>query len=425
VRIWKSLAVAGVVTATATALAVAPAMADPVNLKYHSVTPNAWDIVSAGSNTTQYLEDQLAYNYDAALAGKHVKSTPSTPYFYSWDAVNPKAPQSTTPETVQLKAGKTCKNVRPTSSGSGIADMTTYGDTTYKYKVKGKTKTFSAPCINFARSSRGRKATDPPLGPNGDAFVIFAQDAVTYAGNSGGNVPSDLTPAQLTDIFSCDDTAGNGYPGGTWGSIGADLSDPTAAAQDFDPIIYELSSGTESFWETALGVTFTGALSCSTEDVTGVVLPEENEGTSQYFYKDNTVADGPNPNAITLFSIGSWIDQAVHSPLCGKKASKTQNKFGCDAVGHLVLGGISGHAATVVVKHVTVINSAFPATFKRFLYNVVPYAPGTSNHIPSNLEALLSSGSGKHPGFFCSKGQQATIEQYGFLPVGKACSSVV
>ena len=50
-RIIKSLVAVSAVAATAAALAVAPALADPVNNSYKPVRANSWDVVGAGSAT--------------------------------------------------------------------------------------------------------------------------------------------------------------------------------------------------------------------------------------------------------------------------------------------------------------------------------------------------------------------------------------
>src|ERR1700729_3885733 len=71
VRILKSLVAVGTVAATATALAMAPAVADPVNSKGHAVKPKLFDIVGVGSNTTQFLLDQFSVNYNKAHSKVH------------------------------------------------------------------------------------------------------------------------------------------------------------------------------------------------------------------------------------------------------------------------------------------------------------------------------------------------------------------
>jgi ABC-type phosphate transport system substrate-binding protein len=402
VRFMRMLVAVGAVAATATTLAVAPAVADPVNTHYKSVTPLPWDIIGVGSATTQYLVDQLSYNYDAGLAARHVKDTSKNPYIYSWDAVPPNKPTDTT-QNIKVKPGCSSE-LRPGSSGAGITALGTFGTTTYKgHKYS---------CVSFARSSRARKSTDPVFGAKGVAFAILAQDAVTFATPSNSYLPATttLTAAELKGIFDCSIT--------TFGQLGVKGAN---ASKAIDPIIPELSSGTLSFWYTALGLgTAAGEPTCSSLAGLTKGLPEENEGVSQYFHAGNNVKNAYNPAVITLYSIGAWVDQAVHSKVCGKSPRKGQNFFGCDANGKLVVRGIAGKAPIVTAHKKTTINGAFPALFKRFLYDVVPYATNTSNHIPSNLQRFFDSSKSKVAGFFCSKKQVATIEDYGFLP-SSAC----
>jgi len=66
-----------------------------------------------------------------------------------------------------------------------------------------------------------------------------------------------------------------------------------------------------------------------------------------------------------------------------------------------------------------VINSAFPATFQRIVFEVVPFDPNTSDHIPGatspvggvNMEPIFSAS-----GFVCSNAAAKTdLKNYGFL----------
>jgi hypothetical protein len=50
----------------------------------------------------------------------------------------------------------------------------------------------------------------------------------------------------------------------------------------------------------------------------------------------------------------------------------------------MVLKRISGIAPTTGNGMQTVINAKFPANFQRILFEVVPYDPSTSDHIPGS-----------------------------------------
>jgi ABC-type phosphate transport system substrate-binding protein len=304
---------------------------------------------------------------------------------------------------------------RPGSSGSGIKALAGYGRVTYTYKGKKH----SANCVDFARSSRSKSASDPS---NAD-FVVLGQDAVTYAVTAPSNTPNGLTLADLQGIFTCKIT--------NWDQVGG----PDAT---IDPVIPETSSGTLSFFYTVLGdgLPPSGESEPTCGTLAGVTsnLPEENEGVNADFYNSNNKSDGVNKNIITLFSIGSYINQADYAKTCGAKPKKGQNEFGCNQVGVLKLGAIApggktvGAAPTAKVKGKVIINPAFPGIWKRYLFSVVTAVSG-SNPIPPYLRRFLDPYKAHHAksyvnGYFCSPGQDSTLENYGFLP-SKACGLVI
>lgn len=391
-RIIRSLVAVGAMTAVATALAVAPAMAEPINNHHKLVEPAQYDVVGVGSDTTQYVVDQLSLNYNA-----HVKKhSPANPYIYSWDAVPPSHPLDTT-QPIKTKAG--CKTEpRPDGSSAGISALTSYGNVHYK----GKTY----PCIDFARSSRPRKSTDGS-GPGGVVFVTLAGDAVTYATTSNTNAPNNLNIKQLQAIFGCTVAAAHGFAAGTWGALlGSKTKDPTAI---IDPIVPQAGSGTLSFWmETALGFTTDTEPTCGTAaNLTTAKQPEENEGISGVFLLNGK----PNPNVIFPFSVGSYISQKLHSKACGGAYKKGDNLFGCNETGVFHLNGISGVAPTAKIKGVVQTNPAWNKTkFHRFLYDVVPYY-AKLDHIPPRLERFFG-----RKGYFCGAKEQAVLQAYGFRP---------
>ena len=62
-RTFHKLIAAGAIAATATAMAVVPAMANPPT----GVTPRAKDIVGFGSDSIHNLFDQFSINYNATV----------------------------------------------------------------------------------------------------------------------------------------------------------------------------------------------------------------------------------------------------------------------------------------------------------------------------------------------------------------------
>jgi ABC-type phosphate transport system substrate-binding protein len=405
VRIIRSLVAVGAVAATATALSMAPAMADPVNKDFKQVEPAPYDIVGVGSESIAFVMDQLTYNYNLTVK----TPSPSTPDIYSWDATPPNNPL----DESQLIATKTgCKKqTRPDGSSAGIEALGTEGTVVYK----GKTYQ----CADFARSSRPRSTTDPVLGPGGVAFVTLADDAVTYATPTNGYAPDDLSLKQLQEIYSCSVKAANGDPAGTWGALLGKKAAKGSSKQKIDPIAPQAGSGTLSFWlETALGFDNDNQPVCSSQYSNSLhhplQVPEENEGIDKAFL----LKDGkPNPNVLYPFSIGSYVSQEFHSIKCGAKRSSSKNDFGCDETGVLFLRSIEGTAPTVTSKGVTTTNPKFDPTFDRTLFDVVRFNT-KKQPIPTYLMKFFGP-----KGVFCSSAYAPVLKDYGFEPTSK-CGAI-
>lgn len=384
-------------------LAAGPAFADPPA----GVTPRATDVVGTGSDTTQYLMDQISLNYDNA-------NKSATSKLYSFDAVNPDT--LALGDMIKLKA-RCAAIARPDGSSAGISTLNA------KAQPSGNTANY---CADYARSSRPRKSTDPPYASGGVAFVAYAQDAVTYATRSkaagGTNAPGNLTQTQLKNIFLCKVT--------NWDKVGG----KNAPIHVYIP---QSSSGTLAFWELALGGGTTpitpGACAndLPTKAFSGGTL-EENEGINKVFN---------DPDAIFPFSVGSFLSQYYRSPACthpncGEVSATqppckvrhrtTQNAFGCNETGYLTLNEINGTKPTTpwplpAAPHsIPLINKHFDSLFLRFLFNVVSYDTNTADHIPAgesgapgglNLEKLFGA-----IGYICSK-ESGAIKDYGFLPI--------
>ena len=349
------------------------------------------DAVGVGSDTITPLTDQLATDYNNSL-GIHPacsKVSPAKPYEYSWDAVNPIT--GAIGDSITEKAD--CPSIpRPDGSSAGINQLATFQKST------------SGPyCTNFARSSRPRGSSDPPYGPGGVAFVALAGDAVTWAAPAVNTAaPASLTVAQLNAIYTCTDT--------NWDQVGG-------ANQAIVPFLPQSGSGTLSFFLAAIGVTTPGP--CVSNDNNTL---EENEGVNPVLQ---------TPEAIWIYSVGEYIGQRYHSPSCTNSGctgtppcapASGKNDFGCNQRGTYVLKEINGIAATTGKGTGTTINTSFPSTFDRTLYEVVPYDPNTSDHIPGsesgapggvNLETLFGAS-----GWACTNATAKTdIKNYGFLPI--------
>jgi len=376
VRIVSKLLVAATTVAAVTAMMATPALADPPS----GVTPGPTDVVGVGSDTTEFVFDQLSADYNA---------THTTGKLYSWDALNPSNGAQGDP--IQLKSGSTgCNIPRPFGSGQGITAL------------ENTMKTGTHPCVDFARSSRARASTDPAT----ISFINLAGDAVTYATQPGSNAPTNLTTADLTGIYNCTITQWNQIPGNSGSSTA------TIAA-----MLPQSASGTRAFFLGALGLTAPGSCVSTSSTVQGAAgnganTLEENEGVDPSLNTNKA-------NVIFPFSVGKWIAEKFHSASCGTIANcfahptsctptGGQNVFGCNTHGTMVLNSINGTAPTTGTGGQTVINSAFTATFSRLLYAVVNAPQGT---VPKGLAKYFGP-----KGFICTSTKAKNhLKKYGFL----------
>src|ERR1700722_10746917 len=347
-------------------LSPGPALADPPN----GGSPAPSSVVSVGAQTTQYLSDALAATWDKA----HPKKT----QLYTWDAANALGVDG----NITTKKG-CAKTLRPNGSSPGITSLA------------ANIKIGSHYCIDFARSSRAEKSTDP----TGLSFIPLAFDSVTYASVTknpktpkGSNAPANLTTKQLQKIYTCTATK--------WNQVGGKSS------ATIHPLLAQTGSGTVSFFLAAIGVTTPGT--CVDEPTT----LEENQGVDPIFTGKNAA------NEIIPFSAGDWIAQAYHSAACLNKTctpvkgvtckpKKGQNTFGCDSNGVLKLNDINGTSPVTGKGTSATLNPRFSSIFIRTLFNVVRTAK-TKDSIPAYLEQFNGT-----KGLFCTS--KALVKDYGFL----------
>jgi ABC-type phosphate transport system substrate-binding protein len=392
-RMLSRLAAGAVVVTTMVALAAGPALADPPS----GTTPRASDAVGVGANTDQFLFDQLSNDFNKG----HAKAKTLT---YDWDATNP----VTGAAGDQIETKATCATIaRPNGGGAGVSalELNTVDPSSSKNY-----------CVDYARTASNPSSSTPACAAAGGVcYVDLAGDAVTWAARSaaagGTDAPASLTVANLVKIFECQVT--------NWDKVGG----KNAPIEAFLP---QTSAATRTFWLTALGggTTPITAGACVNDENNTL---EENEGI-------NSVLN--SPEAIFIFSVGDYIGQDYHSASCtnsgctGNPAcapTSKQNQFGCNETGVLSLGEINKVKPIAGTTAATYkINTSFPITFQRSLFDVVRYDPKTTDHIPGaesgapgaiNLEQFFSAKSASTPGYFCSNATAtAAIKAYGFLP---------
>jgi ABC-type phosphate transport system substrate-binding protein len=394
-RTFHKLIAAAAVAATATAVAVVPALADPPA----GVTPRATDIVGVGSNTIQNVMDQLSADYN-----KTVKKSAS--HLYSWDAVGPTSkglPKKDVGDIVtktKVSAKSPCLVLRPNGSGAGQAAIGANA-ALVKHPKLNKAGQY---CIDYSRSSSGPSSTTPP----GLQFIPIGRDNVTYATNKVTNAPSNLTTSDLLKIYTCAVT--------NWKQVGGKNA-------PIDAQLPQTSSGTRKFFLTAINGGTTPATpgpcvddspgeSTTTPPPSGN-LPEENEGYDQFLQGKNVIypfsaaqwiADGNS--ASCKVKNCAKIDPKTGVPDCNKPKKK-QLTFGCDYKVNMILRDINGKAP---LTKSGAQNTKFTPLFTRTVFIVVRQAAGNPGDVPTYLQHLF----GPTGWVLTSKTARRDLAAYGF-----------
>lgn len=229
----------------------------------------------------------------------------------------------------------------------------------------------TAACIDIARSSASRGATDPAT----FQYYGYAKDAVSWA-NYPGAAPAELTLEQLRGIYACTIT--------NWSDVGGQ----DAAIVRYLP---PAGSGTRSFFVgTVLGAE--PATTCG-----AVRTAAENDGTA--------VPADDQAAAVLPFSVAQWVAQA--------------NAASPDLRTGVRIGALDGQNPIAgpddtgkYAPNAAVVNGGFPGV--RTVYNVL------DTRLPSYTQALRVVGfDAAGPGYLCagSSAVTATLTTYGFTPL--------
>jgi ABC-type phosphate transport system substrate-binding protein len=407
-RLGTLVAALAAVAATAL-LTTGPALADPPS----GVTPKPGDVVGVGSDTTQYLFDQLSLDYNKTVSS-------SAPHLYSFDA--------TGSTDIQAKSGASaCDIPRPNGSSAGIAAL------------EGNAKTGSDYCIDFARSARSRSSSDPACATAGICFIYLAADTVDWTARSaaagGTDAPASLSLSQLKDIYLCKTT--------NWSKVGG-------KSGTIQPYLPQTNAGLRS--------TFLLALGGGTTPITPGPCVSDGATTS---FPDGTIeqneAQDPvldSAQAIFPYSVADYITQAYRSAACTSGCGGTvsdnpvckpaggENKFGCNltTTGEgqppvLTLEKISNKNPTSpyplpaeptppAINGKVKASSTFTPAFRDHVFDVVRFGGSSADPIPSYLQALFNPKSSSTKGWICgsTKGQ-ADIKAYGFVDQTALCGT--
>lgn len=308
-----------------------PANADPVG------APTYRALAGVGSDTTQDLNNGLSQVVTGSTGAKLIAS---------YDAIGS--------ATIKTKSTGATFN-RPNGSGAGVSALKAaktggaYGGVT-----------LSSTDLQFARSSSAPSTTSAS---GTYSYIPLALDAVSYARNSAGSVPSDLTKSDLTKIYTAANGASVSLSVGTY-TVGVEGS-----GAQIVPFLPQANSGTRSFWLGQLGVTSIGS----------AVSDTYGSSTSVQEHDGSVVA--AVTNAIVPFSIAQYIAQGNSSTLSTEySVTVADRRHGA------VLGSVEGVAPTSSGA----LNTSFPIA--RPVFTVVQYAELSSN---ANLAATFSGATAK------------------------------
>jgi ABC-type phosphate transport system substrate-binding protein len=403
-----TVAAALAAVAAAVALTAGPALADPPS----GVTPKAADIVGVGSDTTQYLFDQLSVDYNKGKSA-------STPHLYSFDA--------TPAANITTKSGSAnCKIPRPNGSSAGIATL------------EANAADGSHFCVDFARSARSRGSSDPACASGGVCFIYLAGDAVDWAARSaaagGTDAPASLTLTQLKNIYLCKDT--------NWKQVGG----KSATIKAYLP---QTAAGIRSTFLTILGGGTTPITpgACVSDGATS----QFPDGTIQQNEAQDPVLN--SAQAIFIYSVADYVTQGYHSAACTSGCDGTvsdnpvcapagsENKFGCNLTSTgagqppvLTLGKISNKIPTTpfplpaqptppAINNGVHVNGKFDTPFLDHVYDVVRYG-SSSDPIPGYLQAIFNPASASTKGWICGSATgEKDIKAYGFIYQATLCGT--
>lgn len=232
-------------------------------------------------------------------------------------------------------------------------------------------------CIDIARSSGARRASDPAT----NEYYAFAVDGVTW-GSTSLNAPSVLTQSQVQAIYNCAVT--------DWSQVGGNPG-------PIQRLLPQTGSGTLSFFLTnVLGVSSINNLPPSGPNCPSIEQIQENQyydlyhGSSVY----GPAGDATQyPNAIGPFSAGKWSFEAGKSTnptvdlRAGFRPGALTVQSGTNTVNDYAVSW-SGSQWTLNTNDV--VGSATPAPRSENL-NTTTSCTGTPSPCPANVVQLVAT----------------------------------
>ncbi len=350
----KKLAVtAGVLTGIAgSALMASPAHAVP-----GASNPGS-TLTAVGSDTTYWMMYGLhnQYNVDSTVNTESPKDR----------VINvPPVVSAPFPAGTETVADGNCAaitydagNLPPNGSSAGITALNNDG----------------TGCIDFSRSSRGQKVTDP----SSDEFYAYALDGLSWARFAGSHSPVNLTQQNLIDIYTCDPTTGLPFVS-DWASVGG----TAGTIKKYAP---QTSSGTYSFFNSKILNGATIDAGCNGSHLSTFLEEHDARG----------VLAADKTNAILPFSYAQWT--------AASKAVIADLRNGT------TLGQINGVKASS-----STINET-PTHFlgTRYVFNVAKTTSPSYNDV-MRFVGVDNAGAG----YICNHGGSKIITTYGFVALKK------
>ncbi|MEU5721304.1 hypothetical protein ABZ783_05710 [Micromonospora sp. NPDC047738] len=330
VRSISKVAAVGFAAVVAAGLVAAPAAADPSPVTEYRT------LAGVGSDTTQDVMNGLG----------NVITSGGNKVIASWDARGT--------ANVRTKAAN-CDFPRPNGSSNGRRALrASEGEDIGQGGPGFWSNVNVVGCVDFARSSSYGGGSTPSSTGN-YTYIPFGVDAVTLARNVTGDLPVNVSFAQVQRVYRC--------------------FDRTIAGNPVSPVMLQAGSGTWDFWSSKVGITEVeinlGDYPCLAADTdsnpaTAAVplIPRAQE-------HDGTVLTG-FPTRVAPFSAGQFIAQGN----AAKIASLTGVTV-ADRRGEAALSGIRPTGGAVQQPVVNgVLNINFP--LRRDVYNIVPTADLTN-----------------------------------------------
>lgn len=251
--------------------------------------PDNDDIVVVGSDTTQFVLNDLAALYNSRTPAPARRLA-------SFDA--------TGSATIQVRPGESIN--RPNGSSAGVSEVAN--------------PTNPGVPVDSARSSRAKRASDPA----DLAFLKFAKDQLRWMANDDVTGVTSLSDAQLEGIYNCTIT--------NWNQVGG----PNLPIV---PLLPQTQSGTRAEWASRVNINSTTPPSCVTDQNNTV---QEHDPTPV----KNTAG------SIAVVSVGRYIllsDEQKVGTFQGAVAAADEEQYNRDVfqVVKLVNGEVPAYLADV------------------------------------------------------------------------------